>query len=661
MVFAGPNPSVGQAAQVTLDGISISCLPGKYEVTEADRFGQKISQGDLSYNDFNPFESSDTISNLTGGAGLRRESDNPIPASSNNPISMYKESSGVNASGYPTVLSLLPSIETLPGATTTPVWSGEFTPSSGALAGVTQFVAVAGTKVYRRVSGSWTDTGIVLAAAALKGAVGAFLGTLIIGYGSAATAQATADLATVTNVQQTTGPTNIYVWAVSTDRAASYVAGGTTISNYNQVMSSTAAASGYGTPIQTGNGIITGLAPGGGLALVFVGKTTELGEIDTGGTYRTLIPFDSSLSTNCNPLRWWMSSGQTLQRGALVLVFPRERGIWTYQPSSQLAGNAYNISPWANPVVRPPNARGLVTAMQGTARWLYYTTTNGSGRTFIWRRDAATGNSHTWVDLGTNGCQTMAITSMFGTNPILFVGYGNSIASITLALDGDNEVDDPACRYVSSGTLDLADIDLGFPDEDKIGFYVHIVADDLVPGAQQISVSAADDNKTFLSLGTVSNSPNGSLMFATYTAVKRLSIRLTLTTTDPTKTPKLLAVSVRLSLNTQLFRLWQFTGTLSAGSSQDFGGDDLRNPQSDISKLWADRAAGVPLQFTDRWNDNYTVRLLRFSEMQSVRNIDKTPETQISCTLLYVASGKGTIVYDSSLAVYDAPTSVYIA
>lgn len=656
MVMAGPLPQVGQLAEVTLHNIAITCLPGKYQVKEADRFGQKISTGDLRYDDFNPFESAETLGNITGGAGLRRMSDKPA-TTAGTPL-MYKETSGVSASGYPTVLSPQQSTESLPGATAPAIWCGEFTPSAGALSGVTQLVAVAGQKVFRRSGGAWVDTGVALAGVAIKGAVGAFLGTLVIGYGGTNTAQATTDLATLGNVQQTSGPTSIYVWAITTDRAASYVAGGTTVTSYNQIMSSTAAASGYATPILTGNGIITSLAPGGGIAIVFVGKTTELGEIDTNGVYRTLIPFDSSLSTNCNPLKWWLGSGESQQRGPLILVFPRERGIWTYEPASINSGSSFNISPWADPVIRPPNSRGIVTAFQGTARWLYYVTYSSVGRAFVWRRDAATGASHTYIDLGVKTSQTICVTSLFG-QPLLFVGSGNSLVSVILPIDGDNEVDDPACRFGSSGILDYADIDLGFPDEDKIGFYVRVIADDLVAGAQTIDVQVAKDNGALLDLGLVSQSPGQSIYFATFTAAKRLTPRLVFATNDPTKTPKLIAISFRLSLNTTLYKLWTFTGTLSTGGTLGIGADDLRNPQADIDALWADRAAGVPVSFIDRWNQLYTVRLLSFQEEQILRQPDKTPETAVTCTLLYVSTGPGTFVYDAPLALYDQPTSVY--
>lgn len=657
MVFAGPTPQVGQLAEVSLAGVDMTVQPGKYAVTEADRFGQKISTGDLRYDDFNPFESAETLSDLTAGAGLRRMSDKP--ASGQTVPLWYKETSNVNASNYPTILSPQQNLESLPGSTAPAVWVGEFTPSTGALSGITQLVAVSGQKVFRRSGGSWLDTGIALAAVAKKGAIGAFLGTLVIGYGAAATAQATTDLATTANVTQTTGPTNVYVFAFTASAAAAYIAGGASVTNANQVMASTAAATGYGAATQTGNGNITSLAPGGGIALVFIGKATELGELDLNGVYQALLPFDSSLATNCNPLRWWLSSGENQQRGGTTLVFPRDRGLWVYQPDNTTAGSAFNVTPWADPVIRPPNARGIITALQGTVRWLYFATVSGSNRTFIWRRDSSTGSSHTWLDMGTNACQALGVTSLFGTNPLLFIGTGNNLTSVILPLDGDNEIDDPACRFCSSGTLDYADIDLGFPDEDKVAFYVHVVADNLVAGAQQIDVQAAADNGSLLDLGIVSVSPSGSLTFSTTTVAKRISIRVTLTTNDPTKTPQLLAVSVRLSLNTQLYKLWQFTATLGAGGSFGIGAQNLQNPQDSINKLWNARAAGSPVSFKDRWNDLYTVRIIRLEEQQIIRQPDKTPDTGITATLLFFAQGAGTFVYNAPVAVYDATSSVY--
>jgi hypothetical protein len=141
-------------------------------------------------------------------------------------------------------------------------------------------------------------------------------------------------------------------------------------------------------------------------------------------------------------------------------VFPRERSLYNYAPSTTEAGSLLNISPWADPVVRPPNAKGQVKAIQGTARWLYFTVTTSGGHSWVWRRDSsvnATGKnvSHTYLDIGvfTSTCLVVSGTTSLTGNPLLFIGTGNNITSVILPVDGESELDDPNTRFTASGTL----------------------------------------------------------------------------------------------------------------------------------------------------------------------------------------------------------------
>ena len=103
----------------------------------------------------------------------------------------------------------------------------------------------------------------------------------------------------------------------------------------------------YSVPIDCGDTMISSLAPGGGLVLVYVGRIDALGCIDNDAVYHDLVPFDSRMRTNCRPLKWLLASGSDQQRGSLSLVFPRERSLWEYVPSDQFSGTASCIAPWA--------------------------------------------------------------------------------------------------------------------------------------------------------------------------------------------------------------------------------------------------------------------------------------------------------------------------
>lgn len=668
MTMFGPLPQAGQIEEVTLDEFPLRIVPGTYKVVEAERFGEKISIGTLKYGDFNPYENAHAVSGFLGGYGLRRYSDpstSPQGAygqlgaqvSQEQYNSYYKEAFDVDCSRGPAILAPLQTPETT-GLSTPAVWMGEVTPTSGILSGLTKWVAVGGTKVvYRNSDGTWTDTGITLPAAARKGAVGVYNGALIIGFGFPAAAVYSTDLATTANVTDS-ALAPLYAYAITTDQAACYLAGGPSNTNWNTVTSGTSPVTfdTFLTTCDTTDSFITALAPGGGVGIVFVGKTDRLGIIDPNGVFRTLVPFDSIYTYNNTGMRWALGSGGEEQRGSLVLVFPRDRSLWIYEPGQS---TAENISVWARQGFRPQTIRGRTTAIQGTARWLYHVIQNGtSGNSWLLKRDMLSGSIHAQNDLGVNLCDSMGITSLFGTNPLLFIGQGNNVVSIILPLDGESPLDDPNTRYQPVGTLDIPDIDLGFPDEQKIPFTIRVVGDNLTPAAQQIEVWAALDGGSYTQLGIVENTPGGTVSFPSTSIANRISVRFILKTIDPALTPQLLGFSLRVSINAKLYRIWTFSAYLPGVTHQN-NTEDRRNPKTMIDALWAARIEGLPVTFEDRWQDRWTVRILKVSEVETLREVDSVPETALELTLLEFARGEGGTKWDDPLAIYDDPTSLW--
>src|SRR5262245_2314932 len=122
-ILPWPNPIPGQPDQVVIHGMPMQVVPGTYSIEEADRFGEKVSQGTLKYADFNPYESAHAVAAFVGGAGLRRYSDagdDPSKVST-----LYNGTANVNCAFAPAVLSPQVSLYNLPGATKTAVWIGE--------------------------------------------------------------------------------------------------------------------------------------------------------------------------------------------------------------------------------------------------------------------------------------------------------------------------------------------------------------------------------------------------------------------------------------------------------------------------------------------------------------------------------------------------------
>jgi hypothetical protein len=687
------QPQIGRLGWVSLAGYELRYEPGSYSVTEAPRFGEKISIGALEYTDFNPNESAHTVTTLQGGYGLRRYADLIVSeaalqrVSENAAITTCKESYNVDTRFVPIVLGPLQTVETLPNANGSPVWFGEWAPSAGTVTG-TRFVCVAGTKVYyRTAAGSWVDSSYTLPAAPPgPWAIGVFGGNLIIGYGATRTAQYITTLdgsVALQNVTDTAG-NSLYVFALTADRAAIYIAGGTLATNTNLVNSAT-SPTGFLAPGNSAittcgstDTVITGLAPGGGLYVVIVGTTKGLGYIDTtNANFHWAIPFQAALSTNCQPMGWWLGTGGQPQQGPLVVYFARGRSLWEFEPSSQTAGRARNISPWGRTGIRPPVIRGRPTAVQGTARWLYWAIITSGGHTYLLVTDSSTGNTHAWADLGAQPCNAMGITSLFGSNPLLFAGNGNQVVSIVLPVDGESPIDDPACTYAVQGTLDLPDIDIGFPDENKVWLAVRVIAEDIVAGAEIINVFYTTDGTPFSSetppitdpsfLGTVNQGPPGYtiLTFPTSLVAKRLSLKFVFNRgTTVTKTPKLYAVSVRASINPKLYRIWSFNAILPAGATA-LGGDDLQQANLVIPALWAARAAGTPVAFIDNQNDPWVVKIQSLQQKEVRRESGgetmgmRIIETHLGVQLLEVASGLGNLTYDSAGTVYDSTLMVY--
>ncbi|HSS25389.1 MAG TPA: hypothetical protein VLL82_13545 [Mycobacterium sp.] len=684
VLVAWPNPIPGQPDQVVVDDIPMEMVPGKYSVEEADRFGEKVSQGTLKYADFNPYESAHAVAALTGGAGLRRYSDAGDDPSQF--ATLYTESSNVNCCFSPVVLSPEVTYEPIPGATGPLVWMGDDLRLQNA-AVVRRFLGIgpstSGTGIWQRdTTGPWTQLlEIVGKGPPLGEACGLFDGNLIIGFGATATAVWVDPTNAVHDVTQAasepTGVKPLFVWAYTSDHAANYIAGGTLNSDYFRVMSSILIGSSYSGAVSTGDSQISALAPGGGLVLVFVGKVDELGMIDPQAVYHTLVPFDSHLMTNCRPLRWLRASGTDAARGTMALVFPRERGLWEYAPSDIYSGTVSDIAPWSQTYRRPPNARGIVTAIQGSSRWLYYAVQAGDGHTWIYRNDQTTGSPHTYLDLGFVTCRHLAITYLFPGNPLMLFSCDETVGQVVLPLDGDMELDDPNCRFQLQGYVDIPDIDLGFPDEDKIGFAVRVISDNLVGLNRYHDVQYSADGGPWSALGNILASPSDEVEFPLGTKVKRLKLRIWFFTDDNTQSPEMWGFSVRLSLNTKVYRLFVFQTRLPAGSFSTLA-DDLQNPYITISHMWGVRRAGTPVPFADPWNDRFQARLIKFQEQQALREPDRTPEWVLDFTLLeylpldQLPTGVTDFVYDmdwtanpssnpdqAALYGYDMPLAIY--
>ncbi len=674
----GMTPGEGRLGEMVLDGEPLSLVPGTYVNDSPDRFGEKLSLGDLKYADFNPYETGWPVSSWHGGYGLRRYSDIQDqyvswsnvwhPAAGGSAITMYLEADGVecgeNGVAY---LSPLQIHEVLnksgwvtPGP---PVWIGEFN---------NKLVCVAGDAIFDRDTtahpdvGTWTKQAD-LHTTAVRGAVAVFGGNLLIGYGSAGIAEYFDTAYTAAHAQTTVGGAgDIYVWAAVADRAAVYVAGGKLTTDVNIVRNGTTMTTLDGAvTCGSSHSEITSLSPGGRIVEVFVGKETELGCIDSDGKYKILVPFDTETSNNARGMRWWLGAGGAEQRGPVIVYFPRDRTLWSYSPSTELAGTAENVSPWGLPGIRPLNAMGNVVAIQGSARWLYYVVRNVDGDSWVLRRDSRTGVTHNYLNVGAvTDCYALNITSLFGTNPLLFFGKGTDISYVILPVDGESPLSDSATRFCASGTLTLPDADLFFPDEQKILFSERVIGDGLSAN-QAIKVEYVLDGGAWTyisgsaSSSTVAAGPSAEIAYPANTTCKRWGKRYTLSTTSSTSTPQLRGAVTRTFLNTRILQRWTFDAT-SPGSLLKNGMEDIDEAYPTRRTFRNDWKGGIPVLFTDVDGDQWYVRITKMLVRQVSDEPNRQPVWVISLQLLETrrVGSAGVLLWDSDF-VWDSPYNVW--
>ncbi len=640
-----PMPLIGTPGIVTLDSHPLMVVKGSYVDTEAQRFGDKISVGDIRYADFSPYETAEAAARWDAGFGLRRYSDllESQATQFQTPGQAHRytlECTDVDtANGY-AVLSGKRTLETVTGNTAPFFFMSEYTTADG----VTHFIGISGDTnaggVYERsATGVWTATafnGTHITCAAIFGSI------LMIGFSDFAAAVWTNDLVASTTIRDNNGGGSaLYAFALTVDKANAYMAGGDANTKSYQIMASVdgktfttgsiVQASPPGTPI-------VALAPGGGTATLFYTTKTGLWQLAS-TTPQMLVPFDWPHSTNGTGLGWWLGRGDDQQRGPDILHFVRDNDPYTYTPGpTGAAGTATNIAPWSDANFQPPNQTGVPSAWFGTARYLYYAYTNpATGNTFLVRRSLRTGGTTHYWSLINYSCQAIAMTDQTtGNQPILLVGIGNDVWTTTMPRSGAAPENDAACRFTSTGTMQLPQADMGFPDEEKVEYAIHVEADNLQEGIRQIEVQYALDSPepaNFTILGTAFTSPVTRILFDQPNPTDlHMHVRLVFTNADDTQTIRLNGLTMRRSINPLLYRWWEFDCFVPAGEGSY--ADDLQNPKTLRDTLWSARVAGIPVVFTDEQGDRFYTRIMKL-EFKTVQvQVAGPPQEICHVTLL---------------------------
>lgn len=644
--MATPRSLIGNPSIVTLDGHPLMVVKGSYTDTEGQRFGDKISIGDIRYSDFSPYETAEGCARFDGGFGLLRYSDLLESQSTafQRPGLAHTytlECTDLDCSNGYGIMSGKRTAETLPANATPVFFMSEYTTANG----VSHFIAVSASGIYERsLGGTWAATAWVPAFPPVCAAI--FGNRLIIGYGATYPAQYSDDLSAVNSVTAD-GIIALYVFALTQDRSSVFMAGGPLATDSNKLRSSADGsqfANGSSVTVAPTGEPVVGIAPGGGVSTIFFATRAGLGQISTAGIVQALVPFDWPHATNGTGLGWWLGRGDDAQRGPAILHFVRDNDPYIFSPGQTGAsGSATNIAPWADPNLQPPHQVGIPTAWFGTARYLYYAYSSPvTGNTYLVRRNFLTGSTLHYWDLGVHVCQAISMTDLFNSQPLLFAGQGIGVVSTPLQRSGGSPLSDTACRYGALAIMLLPGSDMGFPDEYKVEFAVRVEADNLAPGIRFIEVEYALDGEfptptTYTPLGVADSSPVSEIVFDNPNPVDRhMHLKLICTNTDETNTLILRGITMRRSINPTLYRWWEFDVILPAGEGTY--ADDLQNPKTLRDALWSSRIAGVPVIFRDEFGDSFYTRIMKLEFKTVQLGVSEAPQEIAHVTLLQ-ASG----------------------
>lgn len=657
----GPYSQIGALDHVLLDGHPLMLIASAYNETEAQRFGDKISIGDIRYADFNPYESAEACGRFDGGFGLLRYSDLTDATLAH---TYTEECDDVDtANGYAIMSGKrLTETITVPNAHPElwqymdPIFMSEFTTA----AGVRKFIAICGYAIFERDAfGTWTQLSTYGGGVGRMTCAGIFGSVLIIGFDWQTPAVWTENLTSFTQiVDNSANP--LYVWAVTSDKGNAYI-GAATGAVGGQIWSSTGGKI-YSTTdrIQVAGvtDYITGLAPGGGAATVFFATKNGIGMIDTAGTVRMVVPSDwprgidnyeqsdytgSPFSVvNGSGLGWWLGRGDNPQRGPAVLHFVRDGDPYTFAPGQTgQSGTAQNIAPWAHAQFQPPNQTGIPTAWFGTARYLYYAIRNPfTGDCFLVRQSQQSGATLHYWDLPGRS-RAIAQTDLFG-QPTLFVGCVGTpttatIVNTPLPSSGSNPLADENCIFIDSGTMVLPRADMGFPDEPKIEYSVRVEADNLSSGVRYLTIDYALDGGSFVRLGTADQSPVTEILFDAPPSDHYMQVRANFHNLNEKQTMKVYGITLRRSINPTVYKWWEFDAWLPAGSGNY--ADDLQDAYQLRNSLWLARRNGTPVSYTDIHGDIYDVRIMNVAIKTVALEVGAPPQAVLHLTLLQAPPG----------------------
>lgn len=358
-----------------------------------------------------------------------------------------------------------------------------------------------------------------------------------------------------------------------------------------------------------------------GLAVIedrlIVAKTDGLYWIQPDGTVQLLVDMSGAVdANNGSAIAGW--GGYMFLNWAQGLYQLSGRNLLNV---GEITGSFRDVGPNANNQ-ESGDVRGRVTALLGAPTRLYAALTNESGNYSISRYNGDTRAGFGWnpgfLYLGANACSALGWEVPSSGNPRLYFGYGSGVRYVVMPRSGDNPLNDSACSYAASGSLELAEFEgAPFRAMAKAMLYLGVDAERLSSGARYVDVAYKiddDGDDAWQTLGRYQTSGLNKVYYSTIASGRRIKLQLTLGTTGSTNTPRVRSVEHHYEFRPARRKSWFFQ--VKAAPTRT---NPTRTAKAVRDLLVAAGDADGSVAFEDRYGSPWDAFVEEVNEIETVR------------------------------------------
>lgn len=301
------------------------------------------------------------------------------------------------------------------------------------------------------------------------------------------------------------------------------------------------------------------------------------------------------------------------------------------------------------------DVRGRVVALLGAPTRLYAVLANESGNYSISRYNGDPRPGYGWnpgfLWLGASACNALGWEQPTTGNPRLYFGYGAGIRYVLLPLYGDNPLLDSACRFASTGTVEMAEYEgAPFRAMSKAMLYDALDLDRTSASARYVDIAYKLDDDGVIGWSTLGRFETDGLSkkyFSTTETGRRIKLQLTLGTTASTNTPRVRLLEHHFEFRPTRRRVWNFQ--VKAAQTRT---NTTKTAKAIRDDLVAAGDSVQPVSFEDRFGTLWDCFVTQVLEQEWAK-LPGAPEPQevIGVTLHEFKSGVGASYCDSESAI----------